>query len=114
MQKSSNLTILIVNYNSLRFIALSLFSLLKLSRTLPEVYIIDNGSNPNELLEIKKIKKIYPKTTLFFRNQGRDFASLAHAKAINFLTKKVKTDYFMVLDADCVMLKKKLGRNLFF
>jgi glycosyltransferase involved in cell wall biosynthesis len=113
MQKSSNLTVLIVNYNSLRFIALSLFSLLKLSRTLPEVYIIDNGSNPNELLEIKKIKKIYPKTTLFFRNQGKESPSLAHAKAINFLSKKVKTDYFMILDADCVILKKNWDEIFF-
>ncbi len=113
MQRASNLTILIVNYNSLAFVTLSLFGLLKLSRTLPEVYLIDNGSNPEEILGIKKLKNIYPKLTLFFRDQKNEVPSIAHAKAMDFLCKKVKTKFFMVLDADCVMLKKNWEEYFF-
>lgn len=106
MQKTSKITVLIVNYNSSSFVALSLFSLIKLSSCLPEIYIIDNGSKSEDLLELKKLRKMYPKITLFYRNQGKEIASIAHSKALNLLINKVKTEYSLILDADCAMLKK--------
>ncbi len=96
--------ILIVNFNSSKFIKLSLFALFKLTYHPFRVFIVDNGS---ELKDYKRLLKICSKydNVEVERFETELRGSLAHGTALNYLVKKVKAPYFSILDADATWLQ---------
>jgi glycosyltransferase involved in cell wall biosynthesis len=99
------ITILIVNFNTSRFIKLSLWGLKKLTKNKYEVYILDNGSSYDDYIKLKKICSSYPNVILE-KNETELRGSIAHATALDHMVKKVKTEYFSILDADAIWLRK--------
>ncbi len=102
---SKKLTIIIVNFNSSSFIELSLHALKFLTKNSFEVFIVDNGSKVKDYKKLKKIVQKHKNVQLKrFDTELR--GSLAHGTALNYLSRKVKTPFFSILDADAVWLKK--------
>ena len=99
------LSILIVNYNSADFIAVSLESLFRLTKNPFQVFIIDNNSKVEDYNKLKKICSKF-NTVYLERKEHNLKGSLAHGTALNELIKKVDTPYFSILDADAIWLKK--------
>lgn len=111
---NNQLTVITVSYNSSDFIELLLFSLKKLSFYKLEILICDNGSTHKEIEQLKKILHDYKKCfsiNLLSRKQ-KYTASFEHATALDLMIKKIKTPYFMVMDADAVLLKKNWDKIL--
>lgn len=98
-------TVLIVNFNTSDFIALSLLALERLTRHPYKVCIMDNGSRNSEYQKIKKICAAYPNVQLIRRETSLR-GSAAHGSALDLLTQEVDTPYFAVLDADAAFLIK--------
>ena len=102
---NKKITVLIVNYNSSDFVELNLYALKFLTKSSFEVFIADNGSKKKDYKNLKKIVKLYDNVYLERINTELR-GSLAHGTALNHLTKKIKTPYFSILDADATWLKK--------
>jgi 2-polyprenyl-3-methyl-5-hydroxy-6-metoxy-1,4-benzoquinol methylase len=105
------LSILIVNYNSADFVAVSLYALKKLTKNPYQVFIRDNNSKLQDFLKLKKIAKKYD-NVLLERMETSLTGSMAHGTALNALAKKVNTPYFSILDADAIWLKKNWDQTL--
>lgn len=106
-EKEAVLTACIVNFNSAPFIEATLSNLTRLTRSPFQVHVIDNGSIQSDRAELKRLQQKYPQILhLEFRispfNGAK--ASFAHGEALDLLLAQVKTDYALVLDADCVPL----------
>jgi hypothetical protein len=99
------ITTLIVNYNSTKFVELSLYSLDLLTRNKNRILICDNGSKSFEKKHLRNVAKQYCNVELYFRKQTKK-GSVGHAEALDFLMAKVKTPYTVILDADAVFLQK--------
>ena len=99
------LTILTVNFNSSDFIETMLYGFQHLTKNSYKVLICDNGSNHEDLLNLKRIEKKYNNTKIFTRIQKLP-GSLGHGEALDYLIKKSKSKYTVVMDADCCMLMK--------
>jgi hypothetical protein len=99
------LTILIVNYNSADFVALSLKALSSLTKNQYTVNILDNGSKLNDFRKLQKHCQIY-ENVILERCNSKMVGSLDHGTGLNYLVKKVKTEYFVILDADAIFLIK--------
>lgn len=50
------ISILITNYNTVEFVKLSLFALEKLTYNSYQVLVNDNGSNENNIIELKNLE----------------------------------------------------------
>lgn len=100
------ITILITNYNTVDFIKLNLFSIENLIKNSFKVIINDNGSNKNDILELKKLEKEKKYLKVNYRVSKRKEASYAHAEALDILINMVDTKYFVILDSDCTFLMK--------
>ncbi|HET8575025.1 MAG TPA: glycosyltransferase family 2 protein [Candidatus Paceibacterota bacterium] len=99
------ISVLIVNFNTVDFIELSLFALKKLTKNPYRVFIADNGSEISDFLKLQKIVATSPEVSLKrFETDLR--GSLAHGTALNALTEKVNTPFFSILDADATWLIK--------
>ncbi len=98
-------TILIVNYNTADFIELSLFALKKLTHYSYQVRILDNNSGKKDYNKLFKIAEKYP-NVIVERSEKNLTGEKAHAYGLNYLTKKVTTQYFTILDADATWLIK--------
>ena len=99
------LTILIINFNTSDFIESSLYALKKLTKNPYDVFILDNGSIRDDYNRLRKIVKDY-KNVYLERSDTHLRGSIAHGTGLNILVKKVKTQYFTILDADATWLIK--------
>lgn len=99
------ITILIVNYNSADFVDLTLEALTELTANSYKVIILDNNSKINDYRKLEKYAKKY-KNIYLERKKTNLRGSIAHGTALNYLISKVDTDYFCIMDADAVWLKK--------
>ena len=103
MLSKINITILTVNYNSFDFIKLMIESLEQLTYNKFKVLICDNGSTKKEIKKIHYFFKKRKKVNIFQKKQ-KDIPSISHGKALDFLVKKVVSEYFVVMDADATFL----------
>lgn len=99
------LSVLIVNYNSSDFIAVSLYALYRLTSSQYEVFILDNGSDMKDYKRLNDYIREY-NNIILERWDTKLSGSLAHGTALNYLTSKVDTPYFVILDADATFLIK--------
>ena len=100
------ITILTVNFNTSHFIELMLFSFEKLTKRSWKMIICDNGSSKEDLSNLRAVAQKYPNVQIISRDQGSDQPSIAHGKSMDLLISKVDTPYFLLMDADCVFLRK--------
>lgn len=100
--KLNNLTILIVTYKSHEVIFKTLSKLNKVKN----IKILDN-SNDNILKE--KVKKKYKNISFYLSKKN-----LGYGAGNNFLLKKVKTKYALILNPDCFINTKYLIETLDF
>lgn len=105
------LTVLTVNYNSAPFICFMLDALEKLTFFSYEVIICDNGSATSDLTLLKDAVINRDNVCIFYRQQTKK-GSVGHGEALDFISSKVKTDYFAVIDADAAFLMKDWDRIL--
>ena len=103
--KSAKLTLLTVNYHTSDFIENMLYCLHKITHNPFRVLIVDNFYSDEETLKIKKICSNYDNVETFFRKQSQ-FGAIGHGEALDFLTQRVDTDHFAILDADATFLIK--------
>lgn len=104
-------TVLTVNFNTSKFIKLSLYALKKLSYYPYEVIIIDNGSEQKDYKKLLKICSKYTNVKVI-RKETDLRGSLAHGTALNELVKMVKTPFFSILDSDALWLAKHWDKIL--
>ena len=90
-KKIENTSIIIVSYNSSK-------KIVKLVKKIPyqtPILIIDNSND-------QKLKKIFKKKNIsiyFKKNQG-------YGSSINYAVKKIKTEYFLVIQPDVIGINK--------
>lgn len=101
----ASVSILITNYKTIDFVKLSLYSLTKLTKNEYKVLINDNGSSEEELRQLREIEKNNSNIIVNFRHTDAP-PSYAHGEALDILIGLVDTEYFTVLDSDCVFLMK--------
>lgn len=101
----------IVNYHSVDFVELSLYSLGKLTQNPFRVIICDNGSGKAEIARLKKAAQSLPHVELLFRTQSHA-GSLGHGEALNLLIDQFNTRFGVILDADAVFLLREWDRIL--
>lgn len=99
------ITILIVNFNSAKFIEILLYSLEKLTNNSYRVIIKDNGSKEDDLYLLRHVTSKYSNVELIF-GQQTIAGSWGHAEALTSLVPLVNTQFFLVTDPDIVVLKK--------
>ncbi|MCG2689965.1 glycosyltransferase [Candidatus Parcubacteria bacterium] len=104
---SFKITICIAHFNDTEFILTSLLALKHLTKNSYQVLIKDNNSKRKNLFKLAKGIQGYK--NVFLSKQPESFnlkGSMAHGTALNELVSKVETPYFVILDADCLFLKK--------
>ena len=90
-KKIENISIIIVSYNSSK-------KIVKLVKKIPNqtpILIIDNSND-------QKLKKVFKKKNIsiyFKKNQG-------YGSSINYAVKKIKTEYFLVIQPDVIGINK--------
>jgi hypothetical protein len=107
---SPQITVVTVHYNSFEFVRLMYESFIALTQNKFRMLVCDNGSrliHKNRLCGYFESRK---DVELVFREQGRERASFAHARALDLLLSQVKTEYALVMDSDCVLLAKDWDR----
>lgn len=100
----AELTVLIINYNTSKFIDIVLYALKRLTKNQFEVFICDNGSTDNDIINLCHCAEQYENVSLIFRKQTSE-GSIGHGEAMDLLAEKVSTPYFVTLDSDCVFLQ---------
>ncbi len=108
---SETLTVLVTNYNTSRFVELSLYALAKLTITPFKVLINDNGSDEKNLAKLRTFEKRYPFVQVYYRNIQLK-TSYAHADALDFLIPKSQSKYTAILDSDCTPLMRGWDRYM--
>ncbi len=102
-QNKPLLTILTVNYNTADFIEVMLHAFKHLTVNPYQVVICDNGSSDRDLLALAKVAQHYDSVEVIFRQQSAP-GSVGHGEAIDLLTEKVETPYFVIMDSDASFL----------
>lgn len=97
------LTVLIVNYNSGRWLARCIETLLNGATDHPRVLILDNASTDGSLAELKPTPNV---------EITRSETNLGFARGINRLSAEVETDYLLILNPDCLLRPDGLIRLL--
>lgn len=93
------LSIIIINYNSTKYLKKLISSLKKIKKYIDEVIIVDNNSKePIKLKENPNIKLIKNKKNLGF------------AKAVNQAIKKSKNHFLLLLNPDCLILDDSMSK----
>ena len=103
MNARAILTILIVNFNSADFIDNGLYCLKKLTKSPYKVIILDNNSVSSDFEKLREYVEKYRNVELE-RREVTLTGSRAHADGLNFLVKKIDTQYFSILDPDAAWL----------
>ncbi|TBR15800.1 glycosyltransferase [bacterium] len=106
MSADTLISVLLTNYNTIDFIKLNLYALQKLTQNKYRVLINDNGSGKTDIAELERIAKNNDNVFVNFRKSGYNQASYAHAEALDMLIGMVDTKYTVVLDSDCVFLRR--------
>lgn len=106
MINKKKISILITNYNTVDFIKLSLDSIQALTKNPFQVIINDNGSNNKDIKELQNLEKQKKYLRINYRKSKYKEAAFAHGEALDILIDMVDTEYFLILDSDCVMLLK--------
>lgn len=99
------ITVCITNYNTSKFIEVSLLALNKLTKNPYKVLINDNGSKSRDIRKLRRLADNYDNVFLIFRKTDKP-ASIAHGEALNILIDKIDTPYGVMLDSDAIFLKK--------
>lgn len=102
---SDKITIITVNFNTSDFVELMVEGLHKLSESRYRILICDNGSSDEHVLRLVELQKRFENIEFIFREQSQA-GSIGHAEAVTLLASKVKTPYFLLMDADCVIFQK--------
>jgi hypothetical protein len=92
MSITKNLTVIVINYNSLKNLKKLLTSLKKINQIIKKIIIIDNNSKEFNLSSNKKIITIKNKHNIGF------------AKAVNQGIKLSTTDIILLLNPDCLII----------
>ncbi|OIO44709.1 hypothetical protein COX24_04125 [bacterium (Candidatus Gribaldobacteria) CG23_combo_of_CG06-09_8_20_14_all_37_87_8] len=101
------ITICIAHFNDTEFILTSLLALKHLTKNPYQVLIKDNGSKRKNLFKLANGIRKYDNVFLSQQPEGFNLrGSEAHGTALNQLVSKVTTPYFVILDADCLFLRK--------
>jgi len=100
-KKSSNskLSIVIVNYNSTKYLNILLKSLNNIKNIIGEIIIVDNNSN--DIIKLKTAKKI----TILKNNENLGFS-----KAVNQGIKRSKYKFILLLNPDCVLIDNSIKK----
>lgn len=101
----ARLTILMPAYNTERFVAEALDSLLNQSFSDFELWIIDDGSTDRTRSIIDQFQDMRIKRFYHNENRGR-------VEVVNELVHQVNTEYFTITDADDVSQKQRLERQV--
>jgi len=96
-----DVTILIVNYNSGRWLARCVETLCSVSSEMPSVLVWDNASSDGSLSECK------PSADL---SVNVSHSNIGFAKGINRLAERVDTNYLLILNPDCLLRPDGLVR----
>lgn len=102
--KNNNITTIIVNYNSKKYLY-NLMDSINIYSKLNEIIIIDNNSNIDNVPKINEIKKIYKKRGVvkILHNEN----NLGFAKAVNQGVRNAKSEYVLLLNPDTQLTDKK-------
>ncbi len=105
MINTTELCIVITNFNTSNFIELSLYAIDKLTRRKCQVLINDNGSDARNLKKLNALQRRYDFVKVFYRKTDKS-GSWAHAEALDFLIGESRAKYTVILDSDSTPLLK--------
>jgi GT2 family glycosyltransferase len=104
MRKNDPLvSVVILNYNGLKYLKRTIPGILKLSYNNLEILIVDNGSTDGSLNFIRKFRRI-----ILIKNKE----NLGYSKGKNIGVQKAKGKYVFLLDEDILISDKKYLDNL--
>ncbi len=106
MDNNYLISVLITNYNTSDFLALSIYALKMLTKNSYKVLINDNGSKGKDIKKLKRLAQENNNVRINFRVCKDEPASLAHARALDILVGMSDTEYTAILDSDCTFLLK--------
>ncbi len=98
------LTIVLASRNDSIFIKLFLTALKKLTKNSFKVIICDNGSDKINQFHLSKIVREFKNVHLF--RLEAEAGNRGHGKTLDYLISIVDTKYCVVMDSDCIVLKK--------
>lgn len=101
MEKTANVTVVIPNYNGIKYIDNCLKSLID-GETVPEIIVVDNGSRDGSA-EI--VEKKYPMCRLVRFKENRGFCH-----AVNEGIRLAGTEYIILLNNDTIVDTKMVSR----
>lgn len=105
MSKKVRLSIVIVNFNTYKFLCQCLDSIYSIKEDF-EIIVVDNASSDDS---VSLIRQHYPKVLVISNNKNIGFAT-----ANNQGVKKAKGDYILLLNPDTLIPKNTLSRMLKF
>lgn len=97
------ISVVMLNYNGLKYLKRTIHSILKLDYPNYEFIIVDNGSNDESIKFIKKFKKI--RLIKSPRLREKNFAC-------NYAIKKARGKYILLLDNDSLIMERELLNSL--
>jgi len=103
--KMNKITVIIINYNSRKYLYKLIFSLNKIDDLIKEIIIIDNQSNKNNKPDIIKLKKIYSNSKKIILKINND--NLGFSKAVNQGISQSGSKYILLLNPDTLILDNK-------
>lgn len=109
---NAKITVLIVNYNTAKFIATTLDCLSALTKNSYKVIIADNNSSKKDFDLLSKIVSKHSNVTCYRKEGFQLKGSMAHGTTLNELVAQVKTPYFSILDADATWLENHWDEKL--
>ena len=108
MEKNYLLTVVCVSRNDSTFIKLFLIALKKLTKNNFKVIICNNGSDKKNHVSLTKIVSSFNNVQLInlsFQTE-LESTSIGHGKSLDYLISLTKTKYCVVMDSDCIVLKR--------
>ncbi|MDO8619115.1 MAG: glycosyltransferase family 2 protein [Candidatus Daviesbacteria bacterium] len=103
----SNLSIVIVNYNAGQFLINCLSKLTEINNEIKlDIWVVDNASSDGSLEEAEQK---FPKV-----NYIKNTENLGYGKANNIALRKIKSEYILLLNPDCIVSLKTIKFMLGF
>ena len=108
-----NLSIITVNFNTSQLIVNMLEILNSITSSPFKFIVVDNGSTPTHLDQLKELSQTNNNVFIHGRKQNpSDSISFSHGSALDEAIKLVDTKYFAVLDSDALFLVKDWDKIL--
>ena len=108
MSPKNQISIILPNYNSSKYLSSTLKSILKQTYKNWKLFIVDDGSDKETLNILKKIKSNKKIKVIYLKkNRGAGYCR-------NLALKKVNSDFVAFIDSDDLWSKNKLGAQLKF